>query len=245
MPLLGAMIGGRDAAVVRRCATAAACVMAFSAAMANAQGGGAHGTAADQSPEDLGKLVCGPRCVRFLLSYYGKGETPTLVDLIREVQWPDLRRGAALSDLAAALERQGIHTYAMEVSPRARLCWQWPVLVHLRSQTDGIGHYAVWLPDSTAAEAHVWIGLAGVMRKPTAELAEEMTGPVLLTADQAIVDAADAVAWRTDSLAWLGAKAVVLGLMVTVVVRARRRLLPWRWFARRTTDFTSLDRKES
>ncbi len=177
--------------------------------------------AAEDSSRDN---VCGPRCVRFLLSYYGKGQDVELIDLVREVQWPDMKSGATLSDLANQLRKYEIHTAMLKVSPKAELCWRHPVLVHLKSTGDGPGHYVVWLPESTESEAHVWSGLAGTSEVAVATLARKMSGNVLLTADTPIVDPQGAVLRTRDAIFWDSAKVVVLGCGVTVVFFGWRRL---------------------
>ena len=186
----------------------------------------------DAGPDAQRDRVCGPRCVRFLLSFYQKKEAPALIEIVREVQWPNLAGGAALSDLSQVLKRQGVHTCMMKLSPQARLCWKYPVLIHLRPDDDGdMGHFVVWLPESTASHAYVWSGASGVLRLPTNQLARRMTGPVLLTAGVPIADPQAAVARRTDSALWFGAWAVTLGFLAAAIVYCWRGRAPRVWFA--------------
>jgi hypothetical protein len=79
--------------------------------------------------------------------------------LVREIQYPELREGATLSKVADALEKRGIHTFAMKIKPSTRLVWKYPVIVHLNPRSDEqIGHYVVWLPESHDNELRIWNG---------------------------------------------------------------------------------------
>ena len=123
-------------------------------------------------------LVCGPRCVGFLLRHYGKPEE-SLYDLTREIQWPDLESGASLDSLKQALLKRGIYAEAVAASPDRDLRWPHPVLLHLTGETAG-GHYVVWLPGGPPETSTVWLGLEGIRTGPTAKLARHRSGTVLL-----------------------------------------------------------------
>jgi ABC-type bacteriocin/lantibiotic exporter with double-glycine peptidase domain len=137
-----------------------------------------------------GDIVCGPRCVQFLLRHY-EAPDEELIELAREVQWPDFEGGASLEALARCLEARGIHTFAMRIDPGSRLSWPHPVLVHLSGEGEPLGHYVVWLPSSSNADTHVWSGLTGTRTGPWGRLAAGMSGAVLLTAP-APIDRPDA-----------------------------------------------------
>lgn len=156
----------------------------------------------EQGRHDLDRIadreeakVCGPRCVQFLLRYYGK-EVPSLLELVREIQWPEIERGASLEDLRRSLEKRGIYTYAMRISDHASLKWEFPAVLHLQPAKDVLGHFVVWLPESTENETQVWTGLYGVRTRHTAELASQMSGVVLLTAPRTITHPQRAVRRR-------------------------------------------------
>jgi hypothetical protein len=135
------------------------------------------------------------------LEYYGRSGDESLIALTREIQWPDLEEGARLDRIDAALKKRGIYTYGLQVTPRARLVWPHPVLVHLTAEGTSSGHFVVWLPTSSGARVDLWRGLQGVKEESVRELAEERSGAVLLTSPEPIV-APDMAVSETDPLAW-------------------------------------------
>lgn len=130
-----------------------------------------------------GDMFCGPRCVQYILKYYGKDED--LIDLVRETQWPNLEQGASLQSLDIALRKRGVHTSALRLKSINTLRWPYPVLLHLKGQNGG-GHYIVWLPCSSADQATVWVGLDGQETGATRQLAQRCSGRILLTAPTSI-----------------------------------------------------------
>jgi ABC-type bacteriocin/lantibiotic exporter with double-glycine peptidase domain len=147
-----------------------------------------------------GDIVCGPRCVQFVLKYYGIEED--LIDLVREIQWPDLERGASLDSLEMALRMRGIETRAMRLGSRGVLKSPHPVIMHLNGKSAG-GHYVVWLPSSSDSESHVWIGLAGVQVGPTLDLEKSRSGAILLTSPTPITRTDDAITGAFGLPAWV------------------------------------------
>lgn len=156
-----------------------------------------------------GDLTCGPRCVRFLLRHYKLGE-PEVIDLVREMQWPEIEKGSSLASVARALQKRGIHTEALQIHRDSVLVWPHPVIVHTEPnkkenaegeagyenvEEAGIGHYSVWMPSSSPSEAHVWnfysIGFLG--KVSTKELSRQMSGIVLLTSPTPITSVKHAV----------------------------------------------------
>ena len=141
-----------------------------------------------------GDIICGPRCVAYILEHYGRDEE--LVTLVRETQWPRMDQGASLDALRQSLAGRGVHTAAIRISPEAELVWPHPVLVHLKppaSQSrprsrpeNNLGHYVVWLPDSSASHVRLWSGLPGVMTGTRREFVAHRSGVVLLTAPEPI-----------------------------------------------------------
>ncbi len=107
------------------------------------------------------------------------------VDLVREVQWPELESGTSMGLLAEALNERGIHTFGLQLSRRTRLKWRYPVLVHVDGEGGGIGHFVVRLPSSSDTVI-LWCGVPGVQRLSDGEFAERSTGAVLLTGPGAI-----------------------------------------------------------
>ena len=82
-------------------------------------------------------------CVQYVLDFFGK-EKIDVIDLTREIQYPNLERGATLQAVAYALEKRGIHTFPMCIAPETRLRWPYPVIAHLKGENGSIGHFAVW-----------------------------------------------------------------------------------------------------
>ena len=125
-------------------------------------------------------VFCGPRCVDFVLQYYGK--TEIFSDLVREIQWPDVERGCSMDAMKTSLERRHVHTLALRRLPGTILNWNRPVIVHLHRNGDPtLGHYVVWLPSSTARTIRIWNGIHGLQEVPIDEFLSEMSGVVLLT----------------------------------------------------------------
>jgi hypothetical protein len=178
----------------------AACVLGSPQRLALPAGQKPGGTRRPESSSG-GDAVCGPRCVQFLLKWY-QDEKADLVDLVREIQWPDLESGCTLDAIDRALRKRGIHTFAMRIQPEARLQWPHPAVVHLKSQKAAdtpprVGHYVVWLPGSSRVKASVWQGLSGVKTYRNRLLEERRSGAVLLTSPIAIDDPEAALAKRS------------------------------------------------
>lgn len=145
-------------------------------------------------------LVCGPRCAQYLLRYYG--QEVDLIDLVREIQWPDLENGASLEAVDNALKRRGIHTFGMQLAPHARLKWPYPALVLVKMDGAKLGHFVVARP-SLSKTLDVWCGLRGIQRMSAGELAERSTGATLLTAPTRILNPDSAVEPEgTPAYAW-------------------------------------------
>ncbi len=130
-------------------------------------------------------LVCGPRCVQYILE--SNGQHADLIDLIREMQWPDLEHGVDLEAIDTALRDRGVHTFAMRLSPNARLKWPYPAIVHLARERERLGHFVVWLPTSSH-DVDLWCGPRGVRRLSQGDFQAEFSGAVLLTAPEQIRD---------------------------------------------------------
>lgn len=143
----------------------------------------------------IGDLICGPKCVRKVLQLYGK-EDEDIIRLVREIQWPEVRNGATMDRVAQSLEKRGIHTFAMQIKPSARIVWPYPVIVHLTPKpNDDIGHFVVWLPESQGSMARVWNTDEKVQQRDEREWSRERSGAVLLTSPEPIDDPNKALKW--------------------------------------------------
>jgi ABC-type bacteriocin/lantibiotic exporter with double-glycine peptidase domain len=188
----------------------------------------------------VGDVICGPRCVQYLLRYYTKPDVD-IFDLVRECQWPDIEGGATLDSLARALGKRGVYTTALRTAPGAVIRWPCPVLLHMGG--DGpIGHYVVWLPGSPPGTSRVWTGLDGVRTGPTSSLGRLRTGIVLLTSPGPIIDPTAAVENSVSAVTFLlwGLTATAVSLIVARKTRGMMvstRLLPFldhrRWLKSR------------
>ncbi len=143
-------------------------------------------------------LICGPRCVQFVLDYYGHEEG--VIEIVREIQWPHLSRGCSLADIEDALRKRGIHTQAIRLESRATLDWPHPVILHLSAGRNEMGHFVVWLPCSTGGAADIWDGGLRIRQVAQRSLSEQRTGFALLTSPKPI-DNADCAVESSDSAA--------------------------------------------
>ncbi len=179
----------------------------------------------EQSRPDV---VCGPRCVQFILKQYGK--QVELHDLIQEIQWPHLEAGSNLADLQKSLNKRGIHTAAIQISSGAKLDWTEPVLVHLKPgisiTPETLGHFVVWLPSSTSDIVHLWFGPKGIHQGSNNRFASIRSGAVLLTSQRPIDQSSLAISRSiSEWWAWMflvgGLASVLLSLAYRLVVHRR------------------------
>jgi ABC-type bacteriocin/lantibiotic exporter with double-glycine peptidase domain len=138
-------------------------------------------------------LVCGPRCVQMILSYYG--QEVDLMELVKEIQWPELEKGSSMADLQRALNKRGIYTYAMKMSADARLNWRHPVIAFLPANGK-LGHFAVRMPAVEENMENLWLGIGTAQAVRSEDLAP-MCEVMLLTSGSPIERPDDALAPRT------------------------------------------------
>lgn len=167
-------------------------------------------------------IVCGPRCVRFILMCYGHRED--LIDLIRELQWPQLESGSSVQSLSVALERRGIHTRSVIIGRNDVVRWNEPVLVHLTGSHD-IGHFVVWLPGGNLRHVRIWDGLHGFRSLQPMEFAKVRSGSIVLTSRQPIEQREISVSYRNEQLmSVLGGGLVLVGLVTFLLTAFRNRV---------------------
>jgi len=137
----------------------------------------AAGTTQEQS---LNTIVCGPRCVQFVLKHFG--QEVELAELVREMQWPQLTEGATAASVIAALENRGVFVKAIQVDPKNTVfVWEHPMIVHLKPSGDGsLGHFVVRMPQSADEKVAIFDGLAGLRTEPSDKFSRKMSGVVLL-----------------------------------------------------------------
>jgi ABC-type bacteriocin/lantibiotic exporter with double-glycine peptidase domain len=156
-------------------------LLAYLLALAGLTGG----PGAAQGPNTNAPAVCGPRCVEFLLHWYGK---PTDVsDLIDELQQGRPYQMVSLQAMADTLAKRGVHTKAVKLGWGATLDWPHPVVRH-SVRPDGGGHFTVLVPPRGEFPRLAWTGDAGYKRALTDEEDGEASGVCLLTAPEPIDD---------------------------------------------------------
>jgi ABC-type bacteriocin/lantibiotic exporter with double-glycine peptidase domain len=126
--------------------------------------------------DPIDDLVCGPRCLHFILGYFGKHEE--LTSLAFETQRNGLTKGSRMLLLEEALRKRGLFTLAIRGSESAVKDYQLPVLLHYRYGPNRIGHFAIWLPAKGDSPATYWNGLDEEQPALPPEL--EFTGHALL-----------------------------------------------------------------
>ncbi|MDR2171775.1 MAG: hypothetical protein LBP59_16650 [Planctomycetaceae bacterium] len=147
-----------------------------------------------EKEKNIGDVICGPKCVSFLLKYYGKEED--IIHLVREIQYPELLEGTSLAKIAEALEKRGIYTFAMKIKPSTRLVWKYPVIVHLdQSHNEQIGHYVIWQPESRNNDLWIWDGDKDMQNYQERTWSKKRSGVVLLTSPEPITKPGNAVKW--------------------------------------------------
>jgi ABC-type bacteriocin/lantibiotic exporter with double-glycine peptidase domain len=175
----------------------------------------------EQSANRNGDLVCGPRCVLFLLSHYGIDKAAELHDLVLEIQWPEIERGASLASLSDALRERDLHTAALKVPRRSHLLLESPAIVHLDTE-DGIGHYAVCLPSKNGSTVRLWDGLSGEVELSRKSFANRWSGNVLLTSTDPLLDPKSIVQEPIHPITVLAVVALVVGFLAGTIKWWRR-----------------------
>lgn len=166
--------------------------------------------------QKMNELYCGPRCVQYVLRHYGSDEC--LAGLISELQ-PEFECGTSLARMRKALEERGVYTSAEEISSFAEIRSSNPAIVHLNAaNSSDMGHYVVWLPESTRGSTLLWDGLFGCRRVSRKEFRARCSGRVLFTSPTAMADSAN-VTTR------LGLDLVCAGLVVVVGLLVWRNVL--------------------
>lgn len=129
--------------------------------------------------------LCGPRCVRFLLEYYGREQVTgnDLVTLVKELQWPLAEHGSTLLGLQHALNARGIPTKALRIAPTNEIQAETPALVHLTTSDDELGHFVVWLPSSVGSTVDIWSFPAGQLQLDSKVFNADRSTAILATID--------------------------------------------------------------
>ena len=143
---------------------------------------GPFATVNDAASDSLGDNVCGPRCVRYILSQFG--QDIELIDLVKEMQWPAMENGVSVQGLQQTLERRGIFVKAIWVRDVELIRSPYPAIVRVE-RVDGEGHFLV-LNSMSNDSGKYWDGLSGSCNHIPSSM--KPTGEVLLTSPNAITD---------------------------------------------------------
>ncbi len=168
-------------------------------------------------------MVCGPRCVKFILRSYG--QEVDLIELVKEIQWPDLEAGASLDRIERSLNVRGIYTKAVRFAPDRRLTWPHPAVLFTDEGNPPSGHYVVTSPEAeSGSDDLIWAGVEGWRRGRWNEITRGFAGVALLTSPEPIPEAvmvADHVAAsKLFQIAGLACGGVILAhLLVRVAAR--------------------------
>lgn len=179
-------------------------------------------------------FICGPRCVKFILSQYSRGEDLELLDLVKKLQWPELERGCTLNDIEELLKSEGIYCKSVYAKPHDLLTlrWNYPVILHLvDAGQDNVGHFVVLLPNADASQRSIkiWNGLNGYQKGEANQLKDQLSGYALITSpkplrrsDLVIYAPADTLLSQREITALFGV--VSGGLAFLLYLRGR---CPW------------------
>ncbi len=93
-------------------------------------------------PSQNGDMICGPRCVKYILDFYDRDSD--LISIIQEMQGGSLESGTSLAFIERSLADRGLYVCALQVSSDAVLSFPYPVVVHLAAtEQEPLGHFAV------------------------------------------------------------------------------------------------------
>ena len=163
-------------------------------------------------------FVCGPRCVRFILQYYGY-QSPSVTKLAEQLQLPIVEDGSSLGQIASMLSGRGVQVKAVRFDVGNPIKWIHPVILHLDGEAQEFGHFLVWLPSASESKVTVWDGLRGVRTEDPGKFSSRLSGVALLTApsDESIEEIL-----RSESrYTWTLAASSMLS--VTAILYATRR----------------------
>ena len=170
---------------------------------------------------------CGPRAVAVVLDALRPegARHVDLIDVIAELLPPGERTRTSLAELAACLEARGVATRAVRLPVDRLPDHGRPVILHLRADGDGPGHFAMLrrASDGTSYLDH------GMTREPVggAGLAHRWSGVALLTArTRADLPPVAAAASRSSFRLLLGASAAALLTAGGLLLRRRRPRAP-------------------
>ena len=155
---------------------------------------GGQANANDAIMTSINNVVCGQKCLEYILNYYFDDNKLTLITIIDEFGKDNIHQGTTLKSLSQYLNKNGIKTKAIGLTDTATLVWDKPVLVHMLPQSrDEIGHFVVWLPQSSSKTIVYWDNT--VKEMTVSEWNRKRSGNILLTSLSNIKKVDDAVVY--------------------------------------------------
>lgn len=173
--------------------------------------------------EEANSFVCGSRCVKRVLEYYG--HSAELIDLVCELQGAAIDHPANLADMKRALELRGVCAAGVRIRPADLRCLEWPapVIAHFGGRGADPGHFRVILPsDGNNDVIRVWDGLAGEVSLARSELPADASGVLLLTSSSRI-RARPRCHNGSNTMLRIGAIVLLLPTVVTISTCAVQR----------------------
>jgi ABC-type bacteriocin/lantibiotic exporter with double-glycine peptidase domain len=159
-------------------------------------------------------VICGPKCIGFILDYYGITDHPNIIVLMQELQGQNIYQGTTIMELSKYLNQKGIYTTPIGISNMADIHWEYPVLVHYKPLSPNeLGHFVVWLPSSKRTMVRCWDGDRGEVDIPISEWHKLRSGSILLTSPVKIDRPEKSIIYsglEADSIYTKGIGAIVL-----------------------------------
>ncbi len=114
---------------------------------------------AGNEAEDINRLVCGPRCVAYILEQ--TGQKGNLLGIIQEIQWPDTEQGTSLAQIEKYLIQRGVQTKWVALSPGERPAIEGLAVVAIERDNE-LGHFVVVTESSRQSGVQYFDGLQGM-----------------------------------------------------------------------------------
>ncbi|MCA9064393.1 MAG: hypothetical protein KDA96_15085 [Planctomycetaceae bacterium] len=103
-------------------------------------------------------LLCGPRCLHYLLRHLQPDQPQSLNQVVQELQQTGNGRMTSLADLQRVLQAKGIECEVLSANAPHALNADVPVITHTILE-NGSGHFVIWHPSSTRWWSVIWDGL--------------------------------------------------------------------------------------
>lgn len=159
-----------------------------------------------ESTSRVGDVVCGPRCVQFVLREHGI--EADLIELVKEMQWPNIESGTTLDRVRAVLKERGVITDLVSIPKDSAYAAPSSAIIHIPDPKGDLGHFAVLLPSNNSEEVTLWLGVAGVRKMKLSEFHKTHSGLALIATVASAEDGAAFV--RSRNTLWCALAGVVV-----------------------------------